>query len=270
MLEATLCSRCQKNPPEQNKKCCSKCLEYNKEYRKQRKRDRVLPSEVKVKRRRGITCGRRHCSDCGRWRPIVDFCVARWKDPIERTEPKYWRNICRTCERLRGRERNAKLNGRTEPYGPQKYVGQTPEERRQRRLKNRREWQRNKLENDPEWAERYREKQRFYAEKKRRERGAKPREVASSTYKKCKGEEMVAIKPFQDWIEEKIELYGSIEDFASLIETSPRTVHRWRTGREMDRGRERKFTEIPLNTVDVALTREGSNGLWELYPDLYK
>jgi hypothetical protein len=161
--------------------------------------------------------------------------------------------------------------GRSEPYGPQKYVGQTPEQRRERRLKSRREWQKMKLETDPEWAERYRERQRFYAEKKRREKGIKAREVEKSTYKRSKADDLIEIAPFQQWINHKIEKYGSIEDFAMAVDTSPRTVLRWRTGREISKnGKERVFDKIPLHTVDVALTREGNTALWEIYPELYK
>lgn len=266
-MPSTQCSRCSKNPPKKGYKTCEKCLQYNRDYRSVNPN---VPKKVKILRKRGVTCGRRHCSDCGRWRPLVDFCVAKWRDPLERTEPQYFRNICRTCERLRGRVRNAQRAGRKEPYGPQKYVGQTPEERKQRRLKSRRDWQKMKLETDPEWAERYREKQRFYAEKRRRERGVQPLAIEKSTYKRSKNDDLISIKPFQQWIESRIETYGSIEDFAIAVDTSPRTVLRWRTGREIDkRGKERIFDKIPLHTVDVALTREGNTALWEVYPELY-
>ena len=114
------------------------------------------------------------------------------------------------------------------------------------------------------------ERQVFYEDAMRRSAGLGTLTVPPSTYKRCKGDELLPLKPFQQWIENRLEVYESIEDFASIIETSPRTILRWRTGREVDRGKERKFNEIPLNTVDLALTREGSKGLWELYPELYK
>lgn len=114
------------------------------------------------------------------------------------------------------------------------------------------------------------EQQVFYEDAMRRVTGLGTVDVAPSTYKRCKGDELLPLKPFQQWIENRLEVYESIEDFASIIETSPRTILRWRTGREVDRGKERFFNQIPLNTVDVALTREGSKGLWELYPELYK
>lgn len=114
------------------------------------------------------------------------------------------------------------------------------------------------------------EQQVFYEDAMRRVTGLGTVDVAPSTYKRCKGDELLPLGPFQEWIENRLEVYESIEDFASIIETSPRTILRWRTGREVDRGKERFFNQIPLNTVDVALTREGSKGLWELYPELYK
>lgn len=114
------------------------------------------------------------------------------------------------------------------------------------------------------------ERQVFYEDAVRRSKGLATLEVRPSTYKRCKGDELLPLEPFQKWIENRLEVYESIEDFASIIETSPRTILRWRTGREIDRGKERKFDQIPLNTVDLALTREGSKGLWELYPELYK
>ena len=114
------------------------------------------------------------------------------------------------------------------------------------------------------------ERQVFYEDAMRRASGLGTMTVSPSTYKRCKGDELLPLKPFQQWIENRLQVYESIEDFASIIETSPRTILRWRTGREVDRGKERKFNQIPLNTVDLALTREGSKGLWELYPELYK
>jgi hypothetical protein len=129
-----------------------------------------------------------------------------------------------------------------------------------------------KLETDPAWAEAYREKQRFYADKKRREKGVPIRKkVESSSYKREKQGTLVEIKPFQQWIESRLEVYDSIEEFAMAVEASPRAVLRWRTGREIGKnGKERIIEKIPLNTVDLALTREGNNALWEIYPELYK
>lgn len=264
------CSRCKKESPRKGFKTCQKCDDYNRAYRAERRLLRNASPTVRKNRKKGVTCGRRHCKQCGHWRPIIDFCVAKWEDPIERDVPQYYRHICRTCERINGRTENAKRAGRTEPYGQEKYVGQTQEERKQRKLKKRREWQKMKLETDPEWAERYREKQRFYAERRRREAGAVPKEIEKSTYQRAKDSELLEIGPFQEWLEVKLNTYESIEEFANLIESSPRAVLRWRSGREMGKnGKERIINKIPLNTVDLAITREGSNGLWELYPELY-
>ena len=110
----------------------------------------------------------------------------------------------------------------------------------------------------------------FKADEIRREKGLATVEVEKSTYKRACAQDLVCIKPFQEWIEKCLKNY-SIEEFALIVETSPRSIHRWRTGREIDkRGKQRIINEIPLHTVDTAITREGGNALWELYPKLYE
>lgn len=266
------CSRCKKGEPKEGFNTCEKCQQYSRLYRLQMKKAPKLKPEDKKNKRRGVSCGRRTCSQCKKWRHLVDFCVAQWKDPTVREEPQYFRNICRTCERINGRVSNAKRNGRDKPYAPLVYKSCLAEERSARRRKSRNEWQRKKLKEDPVWAERYRENQRFYAEQKRRERGAAVRKkVKQSNYKRSTDSDLIEIKPFQQWIESKIEVYGSIESFALAVDANVRSIHRWRSGKEIDkRGKERVIAMIPLHTVDVAITREGNTALWEIYPDLYK
>lgn len=114
------------------------------------------------------------------------------------------------------------------------------------------------------------ERNSFSADELRRQNGLGTIEVERSTYKRACANDLVPIKPFQEWIENRLRVY-SIEEFALIIETSPRSVHRWRTGKEIDKkGRLRIIEEIPLHTVDTAITREGSNALWELYPKFYE
>lgn len=267
-MSKQVCSRCNKpNDAAPRYRTCEKCRAYNRGY-KRHFHNRNDPRQRKLKK--GLTCGRRHCSQCGHWRHAIDFAVARWIDE-QRTEPRYFRHHCRTCERIHGRIKNAKRAGRSEPYGPAKNVGLTTEQRAARRRKLRNEWQRHKLRNDPEWAAEYREKQRFYAERRRRAKGVPVRQNYVSTYKKASDSELLDIKPFQNWIENRLEVYDSIEDFAASIHTSPRTVLRWRSGREVSKnGKERIINKIPLNTVDIAITREGNTALWEIYPELYE
>lgn len=267
-METTRCSRCKKQNDNLEFKTCNKCREWRKIYSAQRRRK--YP-KIRKPRSKGVTCGRRHCGRCGHWRHISDFAVAKWTDPIAREEAQYFRHMCRTCERLEARVKNAERAGRSEPYGQRQLVGLTPEKRAARRRELRNEWQRRKLKEDPVWAENYREKQRFYAERRRRELGVPVRKNYVSTYQKASESELLDIKPFQQWIEDRLQYYETIEDFAAVIDTSPRAVLRWRTGRERDkRGKERIITKVPLNTVDIAITREGNTGLWEIYPDLYE
>lgn len=129
---------------------------------------------------------------------------------------------------------------------------------------------RKRMEEDPELALLIKEDAKFIEDAERREQGLATLEVKKSTYKRACAQDLVSIEPFQEWIENKLRIY-SIEEFAMVVETSARSVHRWRTGREVDkRGKERFIREIPLHTVDTAITREGSNALWELYPNLYE
>ena len=129
---------------------------------------------------------------------------------------------------------------------------------------------RKRMEEDPELARLIKEDAKFIEDAERREQGLATLQVKKSTYKRACAQDLVSIEPFQEWIENKLRIY-SIEEFAMTVETSARSIHRWRTGREIDkRGKERLIKEIPLHTVDTAITREGSNALWELYPNLYE
>jgi hypothetical protein len=126
------------------------------------------------------------------------------------------------------------------------------------------------MEEDPELALLIKEDAKFIEDAERREQGLATLEVKKSTYKRACAQDLVPIEPFQEWIENRLRVY-SIEEFSLIIETSPRSVHRWRTGKEVDKkGRLRIIGEIPLHTVDTAITREGNNALWELYPKFYE
>ena len=127
------------------------------------------------------------------------------------------------------------------------------------------------MEEDPELAQLIKEDAKFIEDAERREQGLPSLEVKKSTYRRDATCQLLEIGPFQEWIEKRLEVYDSIDTFATLVETSPRSVHRWRKGREIDKmGKERTINKIPLNTVDIAITREGSTNLWELYPELYE
>lgn len=259
------CSRCRNKAAKSGYKTCQKCFEYNREYKKLKSSTPLIIHRRKV--RTGIYCGRRNCKQCGCWRHLHEFYVVTWKDE-QKSQALHFRGICRTCERINGRAKNAKKNGRTEPYKPKDWNKKKLTHKQA--LARRRQWTNKKAREDQEFAAKIRENQSFYADKKRREMGLGTKEVEKSIYQRGKGSELLYIEPFQQWIETKLEVIP-IEEFALIVDTSARTIHRWRTGREIDKmGKERIIDKIPLHTVDIAITREGNTALWELYPELYE
>lgn len=268
MSDSMLCSRCEKPKQKDEYKTCQKCRNRNTEYRKRRRlvKDGYL---MNVKLRRGIIAGRKNCKGCGCWRPISDFSVTEWEDS-KKLVPKYLNSSCHTCARIKVRKKETDLTGLSGPYKRWVTSGMTPAEREEHHRKKRAQRHLERLQ-DESYAADLRERKKFYEDKRRRSRGLPTKEVEPSTYKRAKDDELMPIEPFQAWIESRIEVYGSVEDFAIAVHTSPRTVLRWRTGREIGKnGKERVFKKIPLNTVDLAITRDGNYALWEIYPELYK
>lgn len=222
-----------------------------------------------IKLRRGIIAGRKNCKKCKCWRPVSDFSVAQWEDK-NKTRPKYLSSICHTCARINVRKKETDLTGENGPYKRWVTSGMSNEQREEHHRRKRAQRRLERIK-DPAYAEDLRERKRFYEDASRRRNGLPTKEVEPSTYKRCKEDELMPLKPFQKWIEGRLEFYESIDDFAAAVESNPRTVLRWRTGREMGKnGKERVFDKIPLNTVDLAITREGNYALWEVYPELYK
>lgn len=267
-MSSNCCTRCEGPKEDDGFKTCNKCRTNNRKYRERRR----LTSDgylMKVKLRRGIIAGRKNCKSCKCWRPISDFSVAEWEDKSKKT-PKYLSSRCHTCSRIQVRKKETDLTGESGPYKRWVTSGMSAEEREQHHRKKRANRYRERMTNE-EYVEDLRERKRFYEDKRRRNMGLPTKEVEPSTYQRAKNDELMPIKPFQQWIDSRIEVYGSIEDFAVAVSTSPRTVHRWRTGREIGKnGKERVFDKIPLNTVDLAITRDGAYALWEIYPELYK
>lgn len=268
MSESMLCSRCNKPKVKDQFRTCGSCRKRNNEYRKRKSlvKDGYLMS---VKLRRGIIAGRKNCRQCKCWRPISDFPVSEWQDK-NKLAPKYLNSICHTCARINARKKETDLTGQSGPYLKWHTMAMSPEEKAEYQRKRRAERRLERLK-DEAYVEDLRERKRFYEDKRRRAQGLPTKEVEPSSYQRAKDDELVPIKPFQEWIERRIEVYGCIEDFATAVHASPRSVHRWRTGRELGKnGKERVFNKIPLNTVDLAVTREGTYALWEIYPELYK
>jgi hypothetical protein len=175
-----------------------------------------------------------------------------------------------SCKECREYSINFKRKLRSGEHTPRPKDALTYKEKMAITKRERAAW-RKRMEEDPELARLIKEDAKFIEDAERREQGLPPVEVKKSSYRRDSKSELLEIGPFQEWIEKRLTAYDSIDTFAMLVETSARTVHRWRTGREVDkRGKERIINKIPLNTVDIAITREGSTNLWELYPELYE
>lgn len=218
--------------------------------------------------------GRKNCTKCKCWRPVSDFSVQQWDDPIERNTFKVLRPTCNPCERIKGRVKNARLNGRSEPYGRRDfYTRLSPEERRERHRLRHKE----RMETEPEYARKFRERQRMYAEAKRREAGKPVRLVVIESRKSqvaVRHDPKLAIEPFQQWIRKRAAKYAkdfslhSIDNdkvsglghLALACHVSEKRLYQILKGDEYPDG-------VPLKTVDDALTNEGSTFLFELYPE---
>jgi hypothetical protein len=112
-----------------------------------------------------VVLGRKHCTRCGHWRPVLDFYPRRRDLDGVATS---WQSVCVTCMRTRQRD-TAGLRRRGKPYA-QRQARLTAEQRRVRQRERYR--QRRK---DPIWLARYREYGRIYQEANRRKRGIAPR-----------------------------------------------------------------------------------------------
>ena len=174
-----------------------------------------------------------------------------------------------SCKKCREHSIEFKRKLRSGEHTPRPKGALTYKEKMAITKRERAAW-RKRMEEDPELALLIKEDAKFIEDAERREQGLATLEVKKSTYKRACAQDLVPIEPFQEWIENRLRVY-SIEEFSLIIETSPRSVHRWRTGKEVDKkGRLRIIGEIPLHTVDTAITREGNNALWELYPKFYE
>lgn len=75
------------------------------------------------------------------------------------------------------------------------------------------------------------------------------------------------IEPFAQWLEGKVEQYGSMERLTAAVGMLDSAPLR-RAIRRRDGGRRKDY--VKLDTVDFALTHEGSTLLQDLYPELYE
>lgn len=201
--------------------------------------------------------GRKFCSKCGKWRLLIDFCVAQRS---RSGHPLRWQSACHACERQR--ERVSSYPRR---------VGRKPRD-------NRAEWQR--IKRDERRLALYREYHRMYQEQKRRREGIEPRFKGGLMPREYRARAEVPAGPFIEWLDawkaRQEEMRGawsqpgferpvaSLEDLAGLAGTSSK------------RFREARVTGvISLRIVDAVLTRASDTCLEcmyreEDYPELYQ
>jgi hypothetical protein len=199
-----------------------------------------------------IECGRRFCSDCGRWRLLIDF-HARRRD--EAGNVIDWQTICATCQRLRTRVTQG-IRRRGKPYGQRK-PKPTPEQVRARARERYQERRK-----DPEWLASRREYERIYQEAKRRAAGI-PRDERRLAKRDICPDFLISAVSFALWLDSRIDDYGgSWDDFAAACEVSPRALYRYRFDGEAQ-------PHVRSDFVDGCLLAEGSTTLQMLYPHLF-
>lgn len=208
-----------------------------------------------------IVLGRKFCSGCGCWRPVSDF--SPWRDKRFGGKIRL-QSRCRACERERARIRiGIRERGRPYepttgiPYGASRWThclaghplnGPDAEifydSRGYRRCRIcRREWD------------------RFHAEKRRRANGA-PERPRTRRSPRAKGETwLVPIEPFLELVRERLRAGRSLDEIGESFGINVRLLNGYLRG---------EYRQIQLDTIDRALTVEGSRSLCELYPELYE
>lgn len=181
----------------------------------------------------------RTCSACDRNFPLTTEFFSPARRDAETQEVVDLAYYCKPCARIYQRVLYAASEARRKKvYGA---CGRRRAEDRLRRA------------NDPEFAT---EQRRRWAEWRR---GEHTREVtdlgAPREYVR-----LLDARPFLEWIENTRPQYGSKEFFCEVTGISEKNLRR------LERGEQ---AHVQLDTVDAALTREGSADLRDLYPALY-
>lgn len=184
------------------------------------------------------------CPLCREVKEVDGFAARKpgqgWLDRTGQARHSY----CRTCEAGRLREwRNRNLEAR--------------------RAKAREDYARRMemLRRSPKKMAALRETRRLHAWEDRRRAGE--REVPKGGPKAPDSERVprLPIGPFSEWLAVKYEEYGRNSLLlAGVVGMDSSLVHRYKEGKQ-DR--------VSIDTVDKALTREGSTFLFQLYPELY-
>lgn len=210
--------------------------------------------------------GRKLCSRCGTWRPLVDYGILR-----NGKARGQMRTRCLTCERIVGRVANPRKRGKETIYrGPEErtcckeghewtegntYLHRRKDGRvvRQCRTCN------SRRSKTPEVMERRRAYQREWDVIRRRKAGIPPRSFSKP---KEIPEERVPGGPFRDWLYRRMEIHQcSAAELEARFGMKKREIYQFL-------GKAPKT--VPLEIVDRLLTHEDDTMLWELYPGLYE
>lgn len=197
-----------------------------------------------------VVLGRRFCSDCGRWRLLIDFHA---RERAADGEPIAWQSICSTCQRIRCRHTQG-LKRRGKPYEQRR-----PRMSHQQRLARARE-RYQEYRKDPEWLELRREYERIYAEGHRRQNGIPRAEVRLANRDPGRDADIPS-DPFSLWMEERHKFYRSWSDFAAACGVSERALFRFRT--DVNNGGPQR--SVTAGFVDRVLQHEGSMSIVTLY-----
>ena len=165
-----------------------------------------------------VVLGRRFCSDCGRWRLLIDFHA---RERAADGEPIAWQSICSTCQRIRCRV-TAGIKRRGKPYEARR-----PRMSHEQRLAR------------PESATRSTEKIPCGWSCAGSMSGSTPRDNAARTVSLALmlgwiaaiigPDAYIPVDPFSLWMEERRPFYKSWADFAAACGVSERALFRYRT-----------------------------------------
>jgi hypothetical protein len=112
---------------------------------------------------------------------------------------------------------------------------------------------------DAEYMERKREYQRIMKEAQRRRAGVEPRTWGSRANRRPDSEpvQRLPVGPFRSWLVVRRQRFDTLRDLSMALGVEESLLGHVLAGRK---------THVLLDTVDRALTRDGSTFLWELYP----
>jgi hypothetical protein len=205
--------------------------------------------------------GRKHCTQCGRWRLVMDFGLDR------RGTPSYLKSSCRTCERVEGRWRNAVARGHIRPYKPLVRATQ-----HWTHCLHGHPFSGDNVHIDPDGyqvcrtCERKRrrtaaarEKHRIYQEAKRREAGVPMRPLTRPTPIGTNERLRVPVDPFIDWLHAHLPKEDR-QHWAVAHETDDSTISKILS---------RKYGTVHIDIVDRVLRYE-EESLMDLYPEIYE